>query len=199
MAKIIFIVGEPGVGKSKLVDTAFGHLERNVIEHKHAGGPMRELLWAGSELIGCELGRREGKHPPGYPGTDAMSMSAIVGVDSWLRAGADGQGLILVEGTRLANKRFVDAARAGAHSLILANLHGPDAAAMRRALRGSKQDPQWLKGRQTAAKNFFELARRISNELTADVQAYQLDANTQALRMNAGLLQAWAGLAVTVS
>ena len=58
MSKILFVVGEPGVGKSTLMAETFGHLERAAVDHRAAGGPMRELLWNGPDLVGCELGRR---------------------------------------------------------------------------------------------------------------------------------------------
>lgn len=196
MSKILFVIGEPGVGKSTLVDVAFGRFERAEVDHREAGGPMRELLWDGPKIIGCELGRRLGKHPEGYPGTDTMSMTAITGVDAWLRAGADDMDVIVLEGTRLANKRFVDAAISGDHQLWIFYLYGPETARARRDARGSEQNPQWLKGRQTAAANFYQLCDRLRNR-----EPYEYQLGTHVLPAhrepedNARYLLAMAGLA----
>lgn len=197
MSKILFVVGEPGVGKSTLVETAFGGFERAEVDHRAAGGPMRELLWRGGELVGCELGRRLGKHPAGYPGTDKMSQTAIVGVDEWLRAGADDLGVIVLEGTRLMNKRFVTAALAGDHRLMIFYLYGPEVARQRRDERGSDQNPQWLKGRQTAAANFYQLCDRMRNT-DPEIGTHVLPAH-RPLEDNARYLLAMAGLAAPVS
>jgi hypothetical protein len=207
MSKILFVVGEPGAGKSTLVGAAFGGLERAEVDHLAAGGPMRELLWDGPELVGCELGRRAGRHPEGYPGTDTMSQTAIVGVDDWLRAGADDLGFVVLEGTRLMNKRFVLAALAGDHQLMIFYLYGPQIARQRREERGSNQNPQWLKGRQTAAANFYQLCDRMASEramlesldgVTGSLGTHVLPAQ-RPVEDNAGYLLAMAGLPVAIS
>lgn len=197
MSKILFVVGEPGVGKSTLVDHAFGKLERVELDHRVAGGPMRELLWHDGELVGCELGRRMGKHPEGYPGTDTMSQTAIVGVDEWLRAGADDLRFVLLEGTRLMNKRFVTAAIEGGHTLDLFYLYGPEVARARREERGSNQNPQWLKGRQTAARNFYQLCDKM--RFSEDRVHTHVLAPHRPLDDNAGYILAMAGLPVAIS
>jgi energy-coupling factor transporter ATP-binding protein EcfA2 len=198
MSRVVCLVGEPGAGKSTLFDAALGHLDRAEVDHLAAGGPMRELLWDGNQLAGCELGRRLGKHPEGYPGTDTMSMTAIVGVDEWLRAGADGMPFVFLEGTRLANARLVKAALAGGHTFTLLYLHGPAAAEQHRAARGSNQNPQWLKGRQTAAKNFYELARREAAKDNPGVAVLVLHAK-RPVEVNVEYLRAMVGLATPVS
>lgn len=193
MSKIVFVVGEPGVGKSTLVGAAFGGFDRAEVDHRAAGGPMRELMWDGPKLIGCELGRRVGKHPEGYPGTDTMSQTAIVGVDEWLRAGADDLDVIVLEGTRLMTKRFVLAAIAGDHRLQLFYLYGPEIARQRREDRGSRQNPQWLKGRRTAAANFYQLCDRMRNEHPDRLSTHVLPAHRE-LEDNARFMLAMAGL-----
>jgi hypothetical protein len=198
VSKIVFLVGEPGVGKSTLMAETFGHLERAAVDHRAAGGPMRELLWNGPQLVGCELGRRmatAGRTV--FPGTDAMSQTAIVGVDEWLRQGADDLGFVALEGTRLANKRFVTAAMEGGHSLDLFYLYGPETARARRAERGLHQDERWVKGRQTAAANFYQLCNKM--------RAEHRHLNTLILKagrpteVNREYLLAMAGLAAPVS
>lgn len=207
MSKILFVIGEPGAGKSTLVSEAFGQLDRVEVDHLAAGGPMRELLWSNGAMVGCELGRRSGKHPEGYPGTDTMSQTAIVGVDEWLRAGADSLDFVVLEGTRLMNKRFVTAALAGDHQLMLFYLYGPAIARQRREARGSNQNPQWLKGRQTAAANFYQLCDRMASDraalgtldgVTGSIGTHVLPAQ-RPVADNAAYLTAMAGLSVSIS
>jgi hypothetical protein len=198
VSKILFLVGEPGVGKSTLMAETFGHLERAAVDHRAAGGPMRELLWNGPDLVGCELGRRmatSGRTT--FPGTDAMSQTAIVGVDEWLRAGADDLGFVALEGTRLANKRFVTAALAGGHTLWLFYLYGPEVARERRGVRGYHQDERWVKGRQTAAANFYQLCDRMRNT-EHQISTHVLPAH-RPLEDTSRYLLAMAGLATPVS
>lgn len=198
MSKILFVVGEPGVGKSTLVTEAFAPFERAAVDHRAAGGPMRELLWRGADLIGCELGRRIGTPAPVFPGTDAMSQTAIVGVDAWLCDGADRLGLIVLEGTRLANKRFVNAAVAGGHQLQLFYLYGPPEASQRRRERGTEQDPRWVKGRQTAARNFYDLCDRMRNQFPDQIATHVLPAK-RPVEDNARFMLAMGGLVAPVS
>lgn len=198
MSKVIFLVGEPGVGKSTLFDKAFGDLARAEVDHLAAGGPARELLWHGNALIGCELGRRLGKHPEGYPGTDAMSMTAIVPTEEWLLKGADDLGIVALEGTRLANKRFVMACLNGGHSLALFHLVGSVEAHAQRSARGSRQDAKWLTGRQTAARNFHQLVERMVPDHPGRIATLELKAS-EGLAYNASVVQAVAGLSPAVA
>jgi hypothetical protein len=149
-------------------------------------------------VVGCELGRRSGRHPQGYPGTDAMSMTAIVPTERWLLDGADGLPLVVLEGTRLANKRFVEAAQNGHHRLQVYYLYDPATAVVRRAARGSNQDPQWLKGRQTAARNFYDLCDRLSYRDDRDIQTFVITAK-RPLEDTARYLRTMAGIALPVS
>jgi hypothetical protein len=199
MAKVSFLIGEPGIGKSTLLGAALEHLERYEIDHLEAGGPARELLHDGhGNIVGCELGRRAGKHPEGYPGTDAMSMSAITATERWLLDGADGLGLVALEGTRLANKRFVEACQNGGHDLTVYYLYGPPIARQRREERGSQQNPQWLKGRQTAANNFYQLVDRMTFEGRPHVYTHLIPA-ARPLDDSVRYLRTLSGLALPVS
>jgi hypothetical protein len=170
-AHVVYIVGEPGVGKS----TALGKLtelyDREVVSHKLAGGPARETLSRDGQAVAVELGRREGKHPVGFPGTDAMSMSAIVGVESWLVSGAAAAetGLILGEGARLANRRLIKAVIKADARLTVVYLHDPAGAAARRQGRGGGQNEAWVRGQGTRAANFYQIARDAMVHTDADV------------------------------
>lgn len=191
MSNVLLLVGEPGAGKSTLFAEAFGFCRRKIVDHKTIGGPAREWLYRDGEdsPIAVELGAREGRHPIGYPGTDAMSMAAIVKVDTWLREpGEDEAPAIVAEGTRLANFRFVKACLESGHNLTVVLLHGAADAYARRQERGSDQNAQWLKGRQTAAANFYRLAVETMNVNT------KLIRTATPLKDAAFKLRTWTGI-----
>jgi hypothetical protein len=101
------------------------------------------------------------------------------------------------------NRRFVDAALAGDHQLMVFYLYGPQVARERRDSRGSQQNPQWLKGRQTAAANFYQLCDRKASErarvrsldgVKGGIGTHVLPAHRE-VEDNARFLLAMAGLA----
>jgi hypothetical protein len=168
---VVYLAGEPGVGKSTAMSNLTDGYHRAVVSHKLKGGPARETLERDTEQVGVELGRRHGPHPEGFPGTDAMSMSAIVGVESWLVSGdaARETPLVLGEGARLANRRFVRACLIGGVKLTVVYFHDPAGADRRRKARGGKQNETWVRGQATRAANFYAMARHVMITTDADV------------------------------
>jgi energy-coupling factor transporter ATP-binding protein EcfA2 len=140
--ELLYIVGEPGSGKSTLVD----HLTRGV--------PYRELEKPFAyRLYSCgvfELGKRR----PDYPGTDALSMSVQPRVLGWLETHAPPR--VLAEGARLGNKSFLGAAKEIGYRVTVVLLKGKQAADLHRRIRGSTQSAEWVDGRRTAAYNVAE-------------------------------------------
>jgi P-loop Nucleotide Kinase3 len=162
---LLYVVGEPGVGKSTAVDLLTAHLGRTVVN----GQPKREHLHDGSHCVAVELGARLGKHPEGFPGTDAMSMSTILDVEPWLRDGhaAFETPLVLGEGARLANGRFIRAAVDGGFRVTVVWLRDGQGAEERRAARGSNQKDAWVRGQATKSRKFYELAGRWGGNVAA--------------------------------
>lgn len=137
------------------MDRATKHLTRHCIEDN----PRRELLSANGRVVAVELGARAGRHPPGFPGTDALPMNAVVSAENWLRSGqAAGEApVVLGEGARLGVRRFLDAAIATGweiHIVLLTSRR----AARNRAERGSRQKDSWVKGATTRALRFHDYA-----------------------------------------
>lgn len=160
-SKIVYLVGEPGVGKS----TAFNELTApwpRVHRPGYKHEPRREwLIDPGQQRPrAVEIGARGSMHPPGYPGTDALAMNVVVATDEWLRSGraADETDLIIGEGARLGVRRFLDSALASGWSVSVILASDPEGAAQRRELRGSKQADSWVTGARTRALRFFEYA-----------------------------------------
>jgi hypothetical protein len=166
--KLVYVVGEPGVGKSTALTLLTAEYARVMMSRK----PRREWLTNGKRIVATELGARAGKHPEGYPGTDAMSMTAIVEVDDWFRSGdaAREAPLVIGEGARLGVRRLVDSALHGGFDVTVVLLDDPAAAARHRAERGSKQADSWVKGARTRARNFYDYASERA-ETRANVRA----------------------------
>lgn len=143
MKHALYIIGEPGAGKSTLVETLVG--DALVITGRKPLAHRVYLTVAGGVT---ELGARE---PGRFGGTDALSMSAVVPAEAWVIRGDWPHGsLLLAEGDRLACDRFFDALLAGGWDLAIIRLSTrPEVAAARREARGSFQKEAWVRGRQT--------------------------------------------------
>lgn len=190
--KIVYLVGEPGIGKSYAFNVLTRPWKRIVVggakDATGIGGPFREwIMDGGTSPRAVELGRRAGKHPEGYPGTDAMSMSAIGGVDYWLTSGeaAAETDLIIGEGARLGVRRFVDIAVQAGWDLTVVYAHGYKTARAQREARGSQQSDRWVRGAKTRAANFAAYASCHARAVEVNLDAG--DSLVQTLREETGL------------
>lgn len=180
---LVYVIGEPGVGKSTAMRTATAGLPRTFLPAQ-VGGVAREILLNPNtyQVAGVELGfRRSG----GFSGTDALAMNAVVGACAYLRSGRAEQEsqLILGEGARLGCARFLTAAVNAGWSVRLVHILGAEVAAERRRARGSKQNESWVKGSATRAA-------RLSSQPPAHVQVHYVDTASDP----AGLIVELAGL-----
>jgi hypothetical protein len=145
---LVYVIGEPGVGKSTAMRMATEGLQRAPIP----GAPVREVLLhpVTAVVAGIELGRRR---PGGFSGTDALPMNAVVAAEEYLVSGraADETRLLLGEGARLGNRRFLAAAADAGWAVNLVTVIGPETAIRRRQARGTHQNPAWVKGAATSA------------------------------------------------
>lgn len=138
---MLYIIGEPGVGKSTLL----AHLTRGLeVERTDSPIPFRRY-----DCGVVELGVRR----PDFPGTDAYPMNAQPAVVQFL---TDVQPkLVIAEGDRLGNHKFFDEARLIGYHVQVVAIVGPEVAEMQRRIRGSNQDRTWLKGRRTKVANLI--------------------------------------------
>jgi len=144
MKHALYIVGEPGVGKSTLASAITAGTEvvmtcAKPLAHRHYRNRVTELgAWRES-----------------FSGTDALGM-AVQPVAVTFLHDPTCQDLLMAEGDRLANDGFLNAVLAAGYDLTILALVGARAAARRRAARGTAQDPKWVAGRQTKVANLME-------------------------------------------
>ena len=155
--RLLYISGEPGIGKSTLMRDATSVWERIHLPAEPGRTPHRDLLFHRAHPGVCcavELGRLRDT----LSGTDALPANCITDAEAWLRSGqaARESALILAEGARLANQRFLTAALESGYHVQLLHLQGTSLAAHRRSYRArihgcDEQNPSRVKGRRTAA------------------------------------------------
>lgn len=151
--RMIYLVGAPGAGKSTLMERLTHGMPRAGVTGTAVGhGVTHDILFdqASGELIGVELGARRDL----FSGTDTMPSSVIERAIPWIQT--QPYPLILGEGARLANKRFLAAAVEAGYAVVLAVLDHDDITAWRTARAaaiGREQNPSWVKGRVTATDN----------------------------------------------
>lgn len=153
---LLYLIGGPGTGKSTLMRKLTAELTRVPINP----GPervARDGLFDGTGgMPAIELGVRRGA----FSGTDALPSSVITRAVPWLTAQTEAP-LILGEGARLGNARFLTAARDAGYRVTLGVLEH-DQADEWRAIRSARlarlQDPAWVKGRFTAVRNLADNA-----------------------------------------
>lgn len=148
--RLVYLIGEPGVGKSTLTALALPELANDFGRLNHIGfevwnGPIggQQLYYVGSP-----------RHP-GFPGTDRLSMSVAPLFLDWLTAVGPhtDDGIIYAEGDRLGNASTLSAAADLLPTHIIRVVAAPELIAARRAGRGSNQNDIWLRGRITKINN----------------------------------------------
>jgi energy-coupling factor transporter ATP-binding protein EcfA2 len=148
--KLLYVIGEPGVGKTTLV--------RAVTQLPCEVQTKPYISWTHYTDKACQLGYD--RKP--FGGTDALGMAAQNHVLAWLNTKP--YRYILGEGDRLANMKFLKAVEEIGYDVTLAVLTcSPELLERRRAKRNAqldkKQDEKWLKTRTTKVtnlRNMFE-------------------------------------------
>lgn len=150
-SKLIYMVGAPGSGKSTAMRMATKHLQRlPMYDDAHVARDL--LLSSAGNTVAVELGKTRGA----FAGTDALSMSVIGQAEEYLTALPEAPPIVLAEGARLSNARFLNHALKLGMAVTVLYLDNPNAASWRAARAeklGKAQSESWAKGRATAARN----------------------------------------------
>jgi hypothetical protein len=154
-ARLIYLVGQPGSGKSTLMSKLTAAFDRHKIAPNDAYPVAHDVLTerVTGEVVGAELGVRREL----FSGTDALPSSIIDKAAPWVRS--QPYPLLLAEGARLANRRFIDAALEGGYEVTLVLLDHNDAEDWRKVRSkaiGKTQNPSWVKGRLSASRNLAD-------------------------------------------
>lgn len=147
---MIYLVGQPGSGKSTLIAGLTKGLVRCSFDTPDTPVPHDQLI---DRVTGAVVGAEIGKQRGAFSGTDALASSIIDKAVPWVQSRP--HDLILAEGARLANRRFIDAATAAGYAVTLALLDHDQAEAWRKKRSealGREQNPSWVKGRLTASR-----------------------------------------------
>ena len=147
--RMVYLIGEPGIGKTTLMR-----------EYTHRLGPAVEMTKPLAYRMGAgwlELGRQRGM----FSGTDGLSMSVQPLAIAWLRTLP--ATLVLGEGDRLGNASFMEAVGAYAEVRCVAMVAPPEVGAERRANRAQPFtfNDTWLKGRISKVNNLLPQCTRI--------------------------------------
>ena len=146
---MIYLVGQPGSGKSTLMAALTKGLVRCALDAETPVPHDLLLDRVSGAAVGAEIGKQRGA----FSGTDALASSIIDKAVPWVHTKP--YDLLLAEGARLANKRFIDSASEAGYAVILGLLDHDQADAWRKQRSkalGREQNPSWVKGRLTSSR-----------------------------------------------
>jgi energy-coupling factor transporter ATP-binding protein EcfA2 len=145
---LVYLIGAPGSGKSTLMRRLTAGMERLPCD---APVPHDQLFEGITGAVThAEIGRQRGD----FSGTDALASAIIEKAVPWIAHKP--YPILLGEGARLGNHRFIEAAITAGYSVTLGLLDHDDAEDWREIRSrqiGRFQNPGWVKGRLTASRN----------------------------------------------
>lgn len=150
MRKLLAIGGEPGTGKSALVARLI---------HKYGLNQVAKYgtcyMHVGEGLPGLYVLGRYDDPAHAFPGTDRLSMAVIT--DALQFIGSKRSGVVVFEGDRLFNSKFIDGAQVDERLVLLLHTTPSVLKARReaRAEKGNNQTATFLKGRATKYRNLM--------------------------------------------
>lgn len=149
--RLIYLVGQPGAGKTTLMRKLTAGFDRIPVDEPV---PHDQLITSAlGTATHAEIGRQRGD----FSGTDALASSIITRAEPWIATRP--YPILLAEGARLGNARFLSAAVNAGYGVLLAVLDHPDAEAWREIRSkqlGKFQNIGWVRGRLTASRNLAD-------------------------------------------
>jgi P-loop Nucleotide Kinase3 len=149
--RMIYLVGQPGSGKSTLMRRLTSGYDRLPVDIPVPHDQLIESVTGA--VTHAEIGRQRGD----FSGTDALASSIITRAEPWILSRP--YPVVLAEGARLGNLRFLEAAVNGGYDVVLGVLDHADAEAWREIRSkqlGKFQNAGWVKGRLTASRNLAD-------------------------------------------
>lgn len=151
-ATLLVVCGAPGAGKTTAVESATSGLLRAPMPRDEY--PPREALIDESGAVRVvELGVRR----PPFSGADTLSMSVVGRAEEYLAALPEAPRVVVADGARLSNRRFLAAGVALGMTVVLVYVDNPDAGRWRarraEEMGSAGQSESWARGRATAARN----------------------------------------------
>lgn len=146
MKRVVYLIGEPGAGKTTLMRELVAPWEP--IVHAKPFAHIEYLTqYANGERV-VQIGKDRGT----FSGTDALSMGVQRNAVSWLYVCE--YDTILAEGDRLANDGFFAAAQA-VGGLVLVHVATPSSICEARRKARGPQNEAWVRGRITKVEKLL--------------------------------------------
>lgn len=160
MSTVLWIVGEPGIGKTTLARALIKSLTGKDIAPTNGAIEIAKPKWTlfptptpgGIAAAGHWRGDK-------FDGADTLPISDIKPAMEYWRDCLSDYSLTILDGDKLSTCGAVEVVRPVAKRTLCVLLTDdeitPHIAAERRAARGTTQNATWVKGRKTKAENFF--------------------------------------------
>ncbi len=157
MSTVLWIVGEPGIGKTTLARALIQNITGHTIRPGSGCIEVATPKWTLFPTVPAG-GIAAAGHWRGdkFDGSDTLPISQIKpAIDFWVKA-LRGYRLTIIDGDKLSNRAANDVVRESGAQCRCVLLENPFTAARQRLERGTLQNPSWVKGRRTKAHRFFD-------------------------------------------